>query len=144
MTLIEQRHPKLGELMQLWRSHCRGDALPSACALASDDRAGLAASTVLLGWKVNATDRLTITVSGKDVDALYGEPLAGAPAARLAPTRGDADQEARSAITTARPVVIEDELRVGDQRRRVARLYLPLASNGGSADGVLCGVFVVA
>jgi len=39
--------------------------------------------------------------------------------------------------------VIEDELRVGDRRRRVARLYLPLANADGSTDRVLCGVVAV-
>jgi len=140
MSLIEQRHPKLGQLLRAWQSHCQGDSLPSASALVGDALSGLAPSTVLLRAADDAGDRLTIATSGAEVDALYGESLVGAPVERLAPVRGDADSEARSAIETARPVVIEDELRVGNGRRRVARLYLPLANADGSADGVLCGI----
>ncbi len=139
MSLIEQRHPKLGQLLRVWRAHCHGDSLPSASALVDDTLCDLASSTVLLRPTENGTDRLTIATSGAEVDALYGEALAGSPVERLAPLRGDAGSEARSAIETARPVVIEDELRVGDGRQRVARLYLPLAN----ADGVLCGIVAV-
>ena len=143
MSLIEQRHPKLGQLLRVWQSHCQGDGLPSANALVGDALSGLAPSTVLLRPTDNAADRLTIATSGAEVDALYGESLTGAPVERLAPGRGDADSEARSAMETARPLVIEDELRVGDRRLRVARLYLPLANDAGSADGVLCGIVAV-
>ena len=140
MTLIEHRYPTLGPLLRLWRSHCRGDAPPCASALATETLAGLAASTVLLARSDNGAEQLTIAASGAEVDTLYGESLAGSAAARLAPARGDAEQEALSAIKTARPVVIEDEFRAGGRRRRVARLYLPLANDDGSANGVLCGV----
>jgi len=143
MSLIEQRHPKLGQLLRVWQSHCHGDGLPSARALVGDALSDLAPSTVLLRPTNNACDRLTIATSGAEVDALYGESLAGASVERLAPLRGDAAMEAKSAIETARPVVIEDELRVGNGRRRVARLYLPLANDDGSADGVLCGIVAV-
>jgi len=139
MSLIEQRHPKLGQLLRVWQSHFNGDGLPSARTLVGDALSDLAPSTVLLRSIDNAGDRLTIATSGAEVDALYGEALTGAPVERLAPLRGDAGSEARSAIETARPVVIEDELRVGDGRQRVARLYLPLAN----ADGVLCGIVAV-
>ena len=143
MSLIEQRHPKLGQLLRVWQSHCQGDGLPSASALVGDALSGLAPLTVLLRPTDKAADRLTIATSGAEVDALYGESLTGAPVERLAPERGDADSEARSAMETARPLVIEDELRIGDRRRRVARLYLPLANDDGSADGVLCGIVAV-
>ena len=143
MSLIEQRHPKLGQLLLVWRSYCQGDSLPHASELAGDALTGLESSTVLLTPSDNGAGRLTIATSGADVDALYGESLAGAPVERLAPLRGDAGSEARSAIEMARPVVIEDELRVGERRRRVARLYLPLANDDGSADGVLCGIVAV-
>lgn len=143
MSLIEQRHPRLGQLLRVWHSHCHGDGLPSASALVGDALSELAPSTVLLRPAEDAADRLTIATSGAEVDALYGEALTGAPVERLAPVRGDANSEARSAIDTARPVVIEDELRVGEHRRRVARLYLPLANDDGSADGVLCGIVAV-
>lgn len=140
MTLIEHRYPTLGPLLRLWRSHCRGDALPCASAFAAGALAELAPSTVLLARSSNGAEQLTIATSGAEVDALYGESLAGSAAGRLAPVRGDAEQEALSAIETARPVIIEDELRAGGGRRRVARLYLPLANDDGSANGVLCGV----
>lgn len=143
MTLIEQRHPKLGQLMQLWRSRCHGDALPPASELAVTELAALAPMTVLLARAGHDKNQLTIVASGAEVDAIYGESLAGAPVERLAPARDDAGREAWSAIKTSRPVVIEDELRVGDRRRRVARLYLPLANADGSTDGVLCGIVAV-
>lgn len=143
MSLIEQRHPKLGQLLRVWQSHCHGDGLPSASALVGDALSGLAPSTVLLRPAEDAADQLTIATSGAEVDALYGESLTGAPVERLAPVRGDAALEARSAIETARPLVIEDELRVGDGRRRVARLYLPLANDEGLANAVLCGIVAV-
>ena len=143
MSLIEQRHPKLGQLLRVWRSNCRGDSLPHASALVGEALTGLEPLTVLLIPSDNGAGRLTIATSGAEVDALYGESLAGSPVERLAPLRGDAGSEARSAIETARPVVIEDELRVGEGRRRVARLYLPLANDDGLADGVLCGIVAI-
>jgi hypothetical protein len=41
---------------------------------------------------------------------------------------------------TGRPLLVEDELRAADRRLRIARLYLPLGNDGGTPDGVLCGV----
>lgn len=143
MSLIEQRHPRLGRLVQLWRAQHRGEALPPASAVGGPALADLAPVTVLVTRSGNGSDQLTITASGSEVDALYGESLAGAPVQRLAPGRDDAAQEALSAIETARPVVIEDELRLGDSCRRVARVYLPLANDDGSAGGVLCGIVPV-
>lgn len=143
MSLIEQRHPRLGRLVQLWRAQHRGEALPPASAVGGPALADLAPVTVLVTRSGNGSDQLTITASGSEVDALYGESLAGASIQRLARGRGDAAQEALSAIETARPVVIEDELRLGDSRRRVARVYLPLANDDGSVGGVLCGIVPV-
>jgi hypothetical protein len=142
MSLIEQRHPRLGELMRLWRAGCGEAAAPPASALSSESLGGLAASTVLLKQVDRATAKLTIKASGTDVDALYGEPLEGCPAERLAPLR-DVDAEAWSAIDAARPVAVEDDVQVGDRRRRIARLYLPLMRCDGSSDGVLCGIVAV-
>ena len=143
MSLIEQRHPRLGRLMQLWRAQQRGGALPPVSAVDGHALADLAPATVLLTRSLEGSDELIISASGSEVDALYGESLSGASVRRLAPGRGDAVQEALSAIETARPVVIEDELRLAGGRRRVARLYLPLANDDGSADGVLCGVVAI-
>ncbi len=143
MSLVEQRYPRLGRLIELWRAQHRGDALPPVSAVVGPALADLAPTAVLVTRSALSSDELTIAASGSEVDALYGEPLVGAPIERLAPGRGDAAQEALSAIETARPVVIEDELRVDGRCRRVARLYLPLASEDGSAGGVLCGVVAV-
>ena len=143
MSLIERRHPRLGRLLQLWRAQHRGDALPPVSAVVGPALADLAPATVLVSRAANRADELTIMQSGSEVDALYGEALAGAPVERLAPGRADAIQEALSAIETARPVVVEDELPLQSGRRRVARLYLPLANEDGSSDGVLCGVVAV-
>ena len=144
MSLIEQRHPRLGRLMKVWRAHCRDEALPPASALAPAALADLAPITVLIASTANGARQLTIAASGAEVDALYGESLAGAPVARLTPMRGDAEAEAKAAIETARPVVIEDELRAHGRACRVARVYLPLANDDGSPDGVLCGVAAIA
>jgi hypothetical protein len=46
-------------------------------------------------------------------------------------------------MESGRPLLIEDELRGFDRRRRIARLYLPLTNDDGSPDGVLCGVVPV-
>lgn len=140
MSLIAERHPRLGQLLRLWRSRCAGEALPVAATLDASALADLAPMTVLLTRGGDGADRLTIATSGAEVDALFGGALAGAPVGRLASVRGDAGQEAWTAIETARPVALEDDVRVGDRRTRVARLYLPLANPDGSADGVLCGL----
>lgn len=143
MSLIEQRHPRLGRLMQLWRAHCRDDAPPFASAVLGPGIADLAPATVLVTRAENGSERLTITESGSEVDALYSESLVGASVQRLAPDRGNAALEAMSAIETARPVFIEDEFRIDGDRRRVARVYLPLANEDGSVDGVQCGIVAV-
>ena len=81
-----------------------------------------------------------IAESGAMVDALYGETLAGRGVASLSASRGDAAEEAWSAVETGRPLMIEDEMIGAQRRRRIARLYLPLSNDDGSRDGVLCGV----
>ena len=43
-------------------------------------------------------------------------------------------------IETGRPLLIEDELRQSGTGCRVARLYLPLACDEGSAERVVCAV----
>lgn len=141
MTLTEQRHPALGGLMRLWRTLRSDDGLPPASALRAADHAELARMSVMLAMDESA-GMLVITESSEAVDALYGVALAGRPAAQLSPERDDAEQEARTAIATGRPLLIEDELR-GARRRRIARLYLPLANDDGTPDGVLCGVVAV-
>jgi hypothetical protein len=143
MSLIEQRHPRLGELMRLWRTHHRGDVPPCANTLDGAALAELAPATVLVTLASDGADRLTIATSGSEVDALYGEALAGAPVERLAPGRSDAAAEAWSAIESGRPVTVEDDLRIDGRRRRIARMYLPLTKDDGSADGVLCGIVAV-
>lgn len=143
MALIEQRHPAFGGLMRLWRERASKGGLPPASALKPAELAELASLTVMLAIDAGA-DALVIATSGGEVDALYGAPLAGWPAARLSPERDDAEREARTAIVTGRPLLVEDELREADRRRRIARLYLPLANDDGSPDGVLCGVVAVA
>ena len=143
MALIEQRHARLGRLLQVWDAHRRGFALPPARALDPANLADLAPLTVFLVLSGEDGSALTIASSGSEVDALYGTPLAGASARDLAPVRGDAEQEARSAMETARPVLIEDEIRCEGRRQRVARLYLPLADDDGTPCGVLCGVVAV-
>lgn len=143
MALIEQRHPAFGDLMRLWRARSVDGALPLASALVPAELAELADVTVMLALE-NGGEALVIAESGDGVDALYGDSLAGCPAARLSPERDDAEREARTAIETRRPLLIEDELREVDRRRRIARLYLPLANDDGTPDGVLCGVVPVA
>ena len=143
MTLIETRHPKLGQLLRLWSAYRKGAALPPASAFHPASLAELAPSAVLLMQQGGGNGALTIASSGSEVDELYGIALTGASARDLTPVRGDAEAEARSAIETTRPVLIEDEIQSEGRRRRVARLYLPLASHDGTACGVLCGVVAV-
>ena len=143
MSLIEQRYPRLAQLMELWMRHRRDDGPPPASAVVVDVPDETASATVLLIREGTGGKRLRIITSGSEVDELYGEPLAGAPVERLAPVRGGAAEEALAAIVTARPVTVEDELHVGGRRRRIARMYLPLAADDGSPDGVLCGVIAV-
>lgn len=143
MSLIEQRYPRLAPLMELWLRHRCDDRLPPASALVAQLPDDAASATLLLVREGAQGKRLTIGRSGSEVDALYGERLAGAPVERLAPVRGGAAEEALAAIETARPVTVEDELHVGGRRRRIARMYLPLAADDGSPDGVLCGVVAV-
>ena len=138
MALIEQRHPVFAQLMALWRLQSTDASPPLASAIVPALVDGLARATVLLGGDIDKA--LTIRVSGSEVDALYGTRLEGAPAARLSPQRGDAEQEARTVIETGRPLLIEDELRQSGTGYRVARLYLPLACDEGSAERVVCGV----
>jgi hypothetical protein len=120
MTLIEQRYPKLGRLMRLWDSHRQGVALPPASALHPDRLADLAPLTVLLMRERGDDDTLSIASSGAEVDSLYDLALTGAPARDLAPVRGDAEQEARSAIETGRPVRGRDPFGRATATRRPA------------------------
>lgn len=143
MSLIEQRHPAFAQLMAVWRLGIGDATLPTARMLAPNALASVGQSTVLLASDSRGGE-LTIAESGSEVDALYGVALAGAPAARLSPERDDALREAQAAIETGRPLLVEDEVATAGCRRRIARLYLPLANDDGSPDGVLCGVVAVA
>jgi hypothetical protein len=140
MTLIEKRHPRLARLQELWRSQRSGTPLPPASALAPERLEDLAELSVFLTHRAGEGGRLEIARSGAAVDALYGAALAGEPVQRLGSAKGNVEQEAFSAIETARPVLIEEEMVIDEHRRRIARLYLPLANDDGSPDGVLCGV----
>ncbi len=142
MGLIEERHPALGALIALWRERQSDERPPHASVMVPISLAAVADIAVMI---VAERDHgaLVISDSGAKVDALYGEALAGAGAARLSPERDDAEREARAAISTGRPLLIEDELREDDRRCRIARLYLPLTNDDGSPDGVLCGIVPV-
>lgn len=140
MGLIAGRHPSLDRLVALWRAHEKAPGLPPARALGREALAELAPLTVLLSEDVRADGVMMIADSGGAVDALYGRKLAGAPARALGAPRSDAEREARTAIESARPILVEEDLACDGVRRRVARLYLPLANDDGSPDGVLCGV----
>ena len=143
MALIEQRHPAFRNLIRLWRAHSCDGELPRASTLGPDELADLAGQTVML--TLDATgEHLVIVESGSAVDAIYGAAMRGCPAAGLSPERHDAEREARAAIATGRPLLVEDELADGNRRRRIARLYLPLSKDDGSPDGVLCGVVAIA
>ena len=142
MGLIEERHPAFKRLIGLWRDaqHC---ALPPpAGALCREALGDLASVTVVLAQSEGSD--LVIAESGATVDALYGEALAGRGVASLSAARGDAAEEARSALASGRPLLIEDEMFGAPVRRRIARLYLPLSNDDGSRDGVLCGIVVTA
>lgn len=140
MGLVTGRHPNLDRLVALWRARQQGAALPPARALGREALAELASLTVLIADAPGSDGAMVIADSGAAVDALYGAPLTGAPARELGAPRSDADREARTAIETARPLLVEEDLARGGERRRIARLYLPLAKDDGSPDGVLCGV----
>lgn len=142
MGLIEERHPALGALIAMWRDRQRDERPPHASAMGTGLLAGFGEIAVMIVAE-EEHGSLVISDSGAQVDALYGVALAGSGAARLSPERNDAEQEARSAIKSGRPLLIEDELRGADRRRRIARLYLPLTKDDGSPDGVLCGVIPV-
>lgn len=142
MGLIEERHPMLGALMAMWRERQCDERPPQASAMGSTSLAAAADIAVMI---VAGREHggLVISDSGARVDALYGAALAGSGASRLSPERDDAELEARSAIESGRPLLIEDELPGGDRPRRIARLYLPLTNDDGSPDGVLCGIVPV-
>ena len=140
MGLIAGRHPNLDRLVTLWRARQHGAALPPARALGRDVLAELAPATVLISEQAGGDGTMVIVDSGAAVDALYGASLTGASARELGAPRSDADREARTAIETALPLLVEEDLARGGVRRRIARLYLPLAKDDGSPDGVLCGV----
>lgn len=142
MGLIEERHPALRALIALWRDRHSDQRPPRVSAMGTGSLAGSADIAVLI-VAVQDSDGLVISNSGGQVDALYGIRLAGSDASRLSPERDDAEREARSAMESGRPLLVEDELRGADRRRRVARLYLPLTNDEGSPDGVLCGVVPV-
>lgn len=142
MDLIEERHPALGALIALWRERQCDQRPPHASEMGT----GLLAQSADIAVMIVAEQehgRLVISDSGAQVDALYGAALAGSGASRLSPERDDAEREARSAMESGRPLLIEDELRGGDRRSRIARLYLPLTNDDGSPDGVLCGIVPV-
>ena len=138
MSLIEERHPAFKQLMGLWRGAQLGDLPPRATALGREALGDLARVTVVL--TKSEESQLVIVESGAMVDELYGEALAGRDVASLSASRGDAAEEARSAVETGRPLMIEDEIVGAPRRRRIARLYLPLSNDDGSRDGVLCGI----
>lgn len=142
MGLIEERHPALRALLALWRERQWDERPPHASAMGTGSLAGFGEIAVMIVAE-QEHGSLIIRNSGAQVDALYGAALAGSGAARLSPDRDDAEHEARSAIESGRPLLIEDELRGADRRRRIARLYLPLTNDDGSPDSVLCGVIPV-
>ena len=142
MGLIEERHPAFKRLIGLWRRAQHDELPPPAGALGREALGDLAGVTVVLAHCEG--HELVIAESGEMVDALYGEALTGRGVASLSAARGDAAEEARSALAAGRPLLIEDERAGAPVRRRIARLYLPLSNDDGSRNGVLCGIVVTA
>ncbi len=95
---------------------------------------------VLIGRSGEPPSAWIIEASGAAVDALYDAPLAGKPVDRLTPGRADALREVETALETGRPLLLEDMVALGQRRRRVARLYLPLGDDKDVRAKILCGV----
>lgn len=136
-SLIGQRHPRLGELLALWQARREDDAPPPVAAFANVP-AALSAMIVILVSTPNE-NAWRIAGSGDAADAAYGAALAGQPAARLSPGSEDAERETEVTAATGRPLVIENDLVFLGRKKRVARLYLPLAPEGDCRH-VLCGI----
>lgn len=126
--LVGQRHPILSALLKGWHEGGMN---------AAEQPGALAPYIALLGradgvWRIDA--------SGAAVDALYGYTLFGAPVSALSPDSDDAENEAQVAFETGRSLAIEQDIDFPDARRRVIRLYLPLAGTAAASDVVLCGI----
>jgi len=136
MNLVAARYLGLADLLTLWRSLPREEVARASTL----DNVMLRELVVLIGRSGDPSSTWIIEASGAAVDALYDAPLAGKPIDRLTPGRADALREAETALETGRPLLLEDMVEVGQRRRRVARLYLPLGGDQDARAQILCGV----
>jgi len=136
MNLVAARYLRLTDLLTLWRSLPREEVARASTL----DNAILRDLVVLIGRSGGPSGTWIIEASGAAVDALYDAPLAGKPVDRLTPGRADALREVETALETGRPLLLEDMVDVGQRRRRVARLYLPLGDDRDARAQILCGV----
>ena len=139
-SLIGLRDPRLGKLLALWQARHDGDALPALGAFATMPESLSSMFLTLVSAPDDAAWR--VARSGDVADAAYGAELAGQPVARLSPGSDDAEHEAESVAATGHPLVIENDLVFLGRKKRVARLYLPLAADGDGRH-LLCGVAVI-
>jgi len=136
MNLVAARYLGLADLLTLWRSLPREEVARASTL----DNVKLRDLVVLIGRSGEPSSNWIIEASGAAVDALYDAPLAGKPVDRLTPGRVDALREVETALETGRPLLLEDMVDVGQRRRRVARLYLPLVDDKDARAQILCGV----
>ena len=136
MNLVAARYLGLADLLTLWRSLPR-DKVARASTLYN---LALSDIVVLIGRSGEPSSTWIVEASGAAVDELYDAPLAGQPVDRLTPGRADARREVETALETGRPLLLEDMVDVGQRRRRVARLYLPLSGDNDARAQMLCGV----
>ncbi len=136
MSLVAARYLGLTDLLTLWRSLPREEVARASTL----DNVTLRDLVVLIGRSGEPSGAWIIEASGAAVDALYDAPLAGKPVDRLTPGRADALREVETALETGRPLLLEDMVALGQRRRRVARLYLPLGDDKDARAQILCGV----
>jgi len=125
------RTPLLGQMLEAWRL---GGEPPTWDALRAR-AGGLAEALCLIQWS-GADGGPVIAEAGAQAILACGAPLAGRPVQTLTPGRADAADEAEQARAVGEAFTVEDELS-GDEARRVARLYLPLA---GNPSAIACAI----
>jgi len=134
---LQIQHPLLQRLLDLWNTKCDGRLMPARLDFDVFELRDWLGNLMLIDVLDDASE-FRYRLYGSVLAAYYNRDLTGKLTATLPPeTRDIVRREYAEACLTRRPMMIERRRSVKQSTRMVAKLILPLASDGLAVDMIL-------